>query len=158
MRLSFHGGMCCGIKHIYEMGQKPTEMCYAQEASGKAFHDVSYDFCSQDKSVYPDACPAETKLARLERYLGWLTLNRPSGIVEVTLICSGEGYYDQSLWVPVLIEKGFVRVTPDDGVYNSNSGNRVHVFHLYMKEGDHDPADDMDDCEDCGCYLEDCEC
>jgi hypothetical protein len=161
MILSFHGGMCCGIKHIYNLGTKPEEMCEAEPATGKKFNDVSYDYCRQDVSVYPDERPAETKLERMDRYLTWLSEYRPSGIVEVAIVQDGSSWMDQSKWIPLLKERGFREVTPKQGVYNSNSGNRVHVYHLYMEKGDYDPFDDEDfddyDDYDDSCD-DDCDC
>lgn len=136
MRLSHHGGMCCGIKHIFEMGQSPDEMAIAL-SKDHAFQDadIQYDWTTQKQSAYPEPCPKETKLERLDRYLNYLREYRPGGIVEVTLVTSGElgEHSQQKLWIPVLEERGFVEVTPDGGVYNSNSWNRVRVFHLYME-------------------------
>ena len=136
MRMSFHGGMCCGIKHIFELNFGGLDdLCDALPEVRKNNSDCSYYWTQQDERVFTDAAPAETKLKRLDRYLEWLKLHRPSGIVEITLVTPTHGSYSQLVWVPVLKERGFREVTPEGGVYNSNSGNYVRVFHLYTKNG-----------------------
>lgn len=137
MRISFHGGMCCGIKHIFELGKCPTIIREPLEKIGNGkpcIYDVTYDWCRQDERFFREEAPAETGDKRLDRYLEYLQEHRPGGIVEITLVTPGKGWWSQEAWVPVLVERGFVEVTPEGGVYNSNSGNKVRVFHLYMKD------------------------
>lgn len=157
MHLSFHGGMCCGVKHIYEMGTNPEALNYSFEAVNTCNADINYTYTMQDKRLYPNAAPNETGIERLDRYLAWLKEYRPSGIVEIILTCEGflGPYTDQSKWVPILEERGFKKVTPEGGVYNSNSGNQITIFHLIMAEGD---APDEDDEDDVCCDDDDCDC
>lgn len=132
MIISFHGGMCCGIKHIYDMGN-PDTMCSPITATKKRlYHDVNYTYSRQDLNFFTDEAPAETKLQRLDRYLAFLRDRRPGGIVEIVLVAQDDWYWKYSLWEPLLLERGFVKVGPE--VFNSNSDNKIQVFHLIMED------------------------
>lgn len=134
MKIGFHGGMCCGIKHIFELNADPDYLLEALSKKIATSNDVNYEYSSSEENFFTDAAPEETRLKRLDRYLDFLRGRRPSGIVEITLVTPGPGYWTQEKWVPIITERGFIEVTPEGGVYNSNSGNKVRVFHLYMKE------------------------
>lgn len=97
-----------------------------------ARHDVLYEYCDQEERVMLTGAPAQTYEERLDHYLNFLREWRPRGIVEISLITPGGSDYSQHLWVPIIEKRGFVEVTPEGGVPNSNSGNKVRVFHLYM--------------------------
>jgi hypothetical protein len=131
MKMSFHGGMCCGIRHIYDMGE-PDEVCDALPALSRPnYHDINYSRCDQNVRVYHFDAPKETKVKRLDRYIDFLKEYRRAGVAEIVLCHNPGRCYDQGEWVPILKEKGFIEVTPEGGVHNSNSGNRIRVFHLY---------------------------
>jgi hypothetical protein len=128
--IKLHGGACCGIKHIHSMGDGPDEVLSARlELTGtntsygriatKGVNDAHADTYPED-FFYPSA-PKETRLARLERILAFLKKERPNGIVEIVITTS------QHLWYSPLERLGFVRVTE---AINSNTGNRIVVFHL----------------------------
>lgn len=134
MRLACHGGMCCGIKHIFEMGLYPAFPVPALKEVGSNTDDISYNFARQDKRFFHPAAPVETHVERLDRYLAFLDSRRPSEIVEITLVLKGS--HAQTMWVPIIEERGFREVTPEGGVYNSNSGNCVGVFHRYTRDGE----------------------
>ncbi len=132
MRLGFHGGMCCGIKHIFELGTDPDSMCGPLKKKESLSDDVTYDYVCSDTNFFTDEAPEESKKDRLDRYLSFLSVRRPCGIVEITLITPRHSL-SQKKWIPIITERGFKEVTPEDGIYNSNSGNRIRVFHLYME-------------------------
>lgn len=128
MRLAFHGGLCCGIKTIFEMGygsQAPYETVEALEAlEGPQNHDqYAYEVAS-DKRFFHDAAPEETRLERLDRYLAFLSAHRPSGAVEVTVV-GHDHDYSQEVWFPLLEERGFKEMVK---FKNSNSGNKVRWY------------------------------
>jgi hypothetical protein len=135
MRIGLHGGMCCGIKHIFELGNSPDNIVPAKTGGDKKIYsDVNYTYESSELNFFYKAAPEETYLKRFDRYLKFLEEERPAGIVEVSLVTPGTVYtWTQAKWVPVITERGFKEVTPEGGVYNSNSGNKVRVFHLYME-------------------------
>lgn len=131
MYISRHGGHCCGIKHIYGFTYPPTSVVAADNTTDSSF---SSDHCHPGETVKGiGPCPKETAEARFVRTICWLEDRRPSGIIEVVLASQSYGGRNAQLvtWPPVLRKYGFVRVTPKDGVENSNSGNRLHVYHRY---------------------------
>lgn len=90
------------------------------------------DVDSNDRFFFPGA-PVETPVERLDRYLEYLRKYRPRGIVEVCLADDEDddiAYRQTPLWRPVLEERGFREV---NNCMNSNSGNRVFVFHKNME-------------------------
>lgn len=136
MYIKLHGGACCGIKHIHSMATQPSAIIDAREALtgddtsfGRRFPNGVNDAHADD---YPEdffcaAAPEETYTARLDRLLAFIKGHRGNGgIVEIVLVSS------QSVWFPLLEERGFKRVTPDNGVKNYNTSNHLHVFHLYQ--------------------------
>jgi hypothetical protein len=68
MRMIFHGGRCCGFKHIYGLGTRPD---YNVDARAKQTSAADYDGCemSVNRDFYIEACPRETYLKRLDRYV-----------------------------------------------------------------------------------------
>lgn len=136
MMLVFHGGKCCAIRHIHTLYYSPTaihESVPGPEA-GSDIHIPDPDrhgaHIKSNLSFYPYALPKETGIERLDRYLAFLEMHRPGGIVEVTLSDVGEtGIGQNKNWSPVLLERGFKEVNT---IKNSNTGNIVHVWHLNM--------------------------
>lgn len=129
MMLVFHGGLCCGMKTIFNMDKDPHGMEPELEAlpplklaNDQYGHDVASDL-----SFYRSAAPSETRVERLDRYLDFLDDNRPKGVVEIVLANSkifGTAQVDN--WRPILEERGFREV---NNCLNSNSGNRIFIFH-----------------------------
>jgi len=128
-RISRHGGHCCGVKHIYGFHCYPeTTVDLSVEKSDSGFiNDHSYP----GKNVTGiGPCPKETCKDRLTRTIVWLEERRAEGIIEVVLASNNANQIEK--WGPLLTsEFGFVRVTPELGVRNSNSGNRLQVYHRY---------------------------
>lgn len=134
LKLVFHGGECCGMKHIFGFyGNKPNSPQPAIEKLVKANkHDFYGISVRSDLPFFSEHAPEETTLERLDRYLDFLRRNRPSGIVEV---CLGDWNCipQKTHWHEPLTERGFKLVNEN---FNSNSGNEFQVYHLNMNEGE----------------------
>lgn len=133
MMLVFHGGECCGIKHIYGMGCHPGAIHDKHDPNEHEAHDDE-DQCGERVnsrlSFFNEDAPEETYVERLDRLIAFCRSERPQGIIEITLAVSPDldRYYDQvTAWQPYLEARGFREV---NSCMNSNSDNRVYVFHL----------------------------
>lgn len=115
------------------MTSGPNNFHAALAKSKEINHDVMGDPVTSDLRLFHEAAPAESGADRLDRYLTFLKKHRPRHIVE---ICLGEGRYcDQTAWYGPLEERGFKRVT---SAMNSNSGHKVHIYHLVIDEEEDD--------------------
>ena len=141
------GGSCCGLRHIYNFGNKPE---YRIPAYKTAKYGGSHG--NRDHDAIKVEFPAQTCKERLASVLEKLRKTEFYGIVQVTLVdgYAGEGsnkrdpkgrvqaqyltpgWYNQRKWFPILQDHGF-RVV--NRWFNSNSGNYVKCFQLRM-----DPA------------------
>jgi len=136
MRLAFHGGMCCGIKTIYELGF-PNDTSPPLTKKDKDNSDVGYSAVKPTHSFFTDAAPKETNLERLDRFIAFCKTNRPAHIIEVALADHpANNYkagsvscypYQTKLWGQILTDRGFKKVTESK---NSNSDNVVSIWHL----------------------------
>lgn len=145
MRLAFHGGMCCGIKTVFDMGYSPNHNVEElfEDNDPHDDPDMSYEEVSSFTRFFTDAAPQETGRRRLERYIRYMEEHRPNNILECVLANydsgGGSKMYDQQLnWGPTLLELGFKMVNSHK---NSNSGNSVFVYHKNI-------GDDISDDED----------
>lgn len=120
MRLILHGGKCCGIKHIYDLGYSAMDMERAKRETTE-LPDEGARYMSSVRPFFYPAAPAETKGARLDRYLAFLDENRPRGVCEIILS-------DWQLvgWRSFIESRGFKLVNK---CKNSNSGNTIHIYH-----------------------------
>jgi len=133
LKISFHGGKCCGIRHIYGFTYFTTQNSLEPELlandkfewSDRYGHDVS-----SANNVFHKAAPAESLYERLDRYIKFLRWYRPGGVVEVCLAKS-KNYFDQiAMHEAELFKHGFHLVT--ELPYNSNSKNVIRIYHLVM--------------------------
>jgi hypothetical protein len=138
MDLVCHGGHCCGIKHIYDLGVSPNSIRYGRP--GVEYTTDPFWFSngagdtSPGKRFYLPALNKEKAWRRLDRYLKYLDERRPKGIVEVVVISAGPNcptpyfpYYQQHKnWRRTLLKRGFKKVNECE---NSNSGAILHVYH-----------------------------
>jgi hypothetical protein len=137
MRLGYHGGLCCGVKTIFEMGT-PGTVAVPLDEYEQADDDLSGEEISSDSPFFTGAAPSENNVERLDRYLAYLKKYRPRGIVEICLATNPrdpQDYWSQEYWFKPLKERGFKMVTEGP---NSNSGNIIHIFHLVMNYNDDD--------------------
>lgn len=127
MRIANHGGKCCGIKTIHYMGVSPgsTEWTWRKDEENPCFRDYSGGDVSSEYNFFHLAAPSETAGERFDRYLKYLRVRRPKGIVEVVLT----KHLQVGGWEPFLLERGFKRVQEFE---NSNSGAILRVYHLVM--------------------------
>lgn len=120
MRLILHGGKCCGMKCIYDLGYYPTEIV-PRKRKTKKLKNEGAAYLSSPKSFFYEAAPEETKGQRLNRLLEFLDEKRPKGICEIVL-----ADWQLVAWRDFIKARGFVEVNK---CMNSNSGNSIHVFH-----------------------------
>lgn len=139
-KIAFHGGECCGIKIIHSLGDNPDLIAEGIDEESRSEKEANPDqygrSVSSSLNMYNYDAPEETVLARIDRYIGFIRAERPQGIVEIVLAQSepdedGDCCPDQvNVWHDILVGgRGFREVT---SCHNSNSGNRVHVYHLVM--------------------------
>lgn len=134
MKISFHGGKCCGIKIIHNMGSNPNEILPERDYGDKPVYfdrDKYGEDVSSDLMFFYGKVPKETYLKRLDRFIAFLDKHRPKGVIEITL--SDYDVYGQpnnfnqvAKWEPLLLERGFVLVTK---CLNSNSNNNIYIYH-----------------------------
>lgn len=95
IRITHHGGECCGIKHICHLGHSPDYIVYGRKERASILHyDRHGDPVYSSQNVYHKAMPKEKTGERFDRYLDMLRHVRPFGIVEVTLVVNfGGGFH-----------------------------------------------------------------
>ena len=134
LKISFHGGKCCGIRHIHGFPHWPYQKSLEPEL------EANNEFSSLDRqgfdvssatNVFYKAAPAESLYDRLSRYITFLREFRPGGVVEVCLAKSRKEDFDQiAMHEAELFKHGFHLVT--ELLYNSNSKNVIRIYHLVM--------------------------
>lgn len=123
--LACHGGLCCGIKHIYHFGTGDT-------TKKKLPAKLAHSYGAGNKNLYTEEAPTETAARRLKRIVAFKDRKWPYGIIEVVLTDyasygnSSDSVNQVKYWQPVLEKLGFKLVSK---CYNSNSGNNDYVFH-----------------------------
>lgn len=131
MKMTFHGGNCCGIKHISGMGEGPDKLCFGKNETEPRTEYIEGEEVSSEWDVFSESRPVESGEDRLKAMLNYLSQWRSKGIVEITLVLmESDSNFSQRAWVPVLEKLGFREV---NSCFNSNSGNIVHVYHLNME-------------------------
>lgn len=99
-----HGGGCCGVSHIYNFNNTPT------------------NYAGPD-SYLPTHNPAHTGAKQFELCLQNIRRSRSSGMIEIVLL----DYQDRN-WKKIVTEAGFEKV----GTFiNSNTSHRLNVYHYY---------------------------
>ena len=138
-----HGGKCCGIKTIWCLGYSPgstaapidpwvgdPECGDTEEFEGYEFLINDNDVCGYDVDPYQRfftaGAPKESNGERVERYIRFVKKFRPKHLIEVAMVDE-----DQPGWKGWFEERGFKLVSE---FRNSNSGNKVKVYHLVVNE------------------------
>lgn len=125
MYLSYHGGACCGVKHVWGLPSQPNYPTGALEGGERTGGGVS--------RLYTLPCPRETGEERLDRHIRFLERSNPWGILEI--ICNeSTGLYgskQNSNWREALKARGFNEVSVSK---NSNTVNTIHVWHKVFDE------------------------
>lgn len=131
MRISLHGGNCCGIKHIHDLGRYPTVLkCAARkprkmtsfgqsETSGT--NDMIHRNVRGKCDFFNEAAPQELYEDRFDRFVKFIKDKRPNGIIEVVINPS------QKAWEPILKKHNFKKVSSGT---NSNTYGTIIVYHL----------------------------
>lgn len=151
MRITHHGGGCCGIKQICMLGCSPDDVMYKTaapehlgEAKGYARRDADGRGADSTTNIYWFERPTEKAGERFDAYLEFLKKYRPCSLVEVTIVPYEDSAKDddeewweeyQKTWIPFLKKRGFKRVAK---FANSNSGNHIEVYHLILEDSDWD--------------------
>ncbi len=130
MILTFHGGLCCGIKTIHGFSNTTDWNCDALDEIGADNRDQAASQSHQNERFFHEAAPQETALERLDRYLEYCDRRRPQGVIEVVLAASD--WAQLPAWEPVLLERGFKMVT---SAKNSNSNNTIYIYHRVNDNG-----------------------
>ena len=137
MKIGYHGGKCCGIKTIFNMGYKP-ESLVPKQAEIK-YNDALHGLDARGRLVnsamdmyWGPELPEQSGKDRLIAYLEFLKVKRPSGLVEIALAETISDYTNQAPWFPVLEELGFKCTARWK---NSNSSNWCSTWHLVMFDG-----------------------
>lgn len=132
MKIGLHGGNCCGIKVISELGYYPFTMMAARKGSSTMtsfgqhpFSAGSNDMINYNKRGKCDffnlAAPKESCEERFKRLVTFIKEHRKHHLIEVTTNVV------QKKWYPILEELGFKVVTKFN---NSNTASQVTVHHL----------------------------
>ena len=133
LKISFHGGKCCGIRHIHGFTHWPLQESLEPELLANDEFE-SLDRNGRDVSsatnVFYKAAPKESLYDRLSRYIEFLREFRPSGVVEVCLAKSKDSFDQIAIHEAELFKHGFHLVT--ELLYNSNSKNVIRIYHLVM--------------------------
>ena len=142
MSLVYHGGRCCGVKHIYHLGHDKKGI---EPKLKKLPTTRGMDLCETSNAgrfFWPKA-PRETALNRLIRYVEFTKEQRPQGCIEIIL--DEEQEYE---WEDVLIKDlGFKMVTEfvNSSTYETlrvyhrtynHESNRIIIPNYYKPEGD----------------------
>jgi hypothetical protein len=140
MKIMFHGGKCCGVKHIFGLGTSPTSLLSPRTGVDKDDDDYEGpydptadgdDFRTDGPEWFDEDAPRESHEKRLERYLEFIRKHQPGCLVEV-IICTSGTFYNQSAWKPVLEKNGFKEVI---SWTNSNSGATLTKYCLVFEKG-----------------------
>ena len=133
LKISFHGGKCCGLKHIHGFTHYPFVKALEPELLANNEFE-SLDRYGRDVSsatnVFHKAAPAEPLYDRLSRYIQFLREFRPGGVVEVCLAKKKDDFDQIAMHEAELFKHGFRLVT--ELPYNSNSKNVIRIYHLIM--------------------------
>src|SRR4051812_5768139 len=115
MKITLHGGDCCGIKHISGLGLMPKMMLCARKATYRTsfgfipFSPAENDMMRSNRNGRMDFfhldAPKESYEDRFKRFVEFIKKNRSQGIIEVVLNTG------RVLWVPIIQELGFKPVS-----------------------------------------------
>lgn len=125
MHLGYHGGHCCGIKTIRNLGVGPDFIYSSSLFTGDDRHVDGTTF-STSISFFKGTLPKETNDKRLVRLIYACEEKRKHGIIEVVVSSNLNGFDQHERWKPVLEKLNFKLV---NSCLNSNTGNTIFVYH-----------------------------
>lgn len=126
MYLSFHGGFCCGVKHLFGFLTSPKTTITINHEFFKKYEDDCNKYSIHDwlindliGSLKKNKSGIKTNKDLLKFYIDYIGEGQ---CIEVCLI-----QYQKRRWKETLFEFGFKQITT---FKNSNSKNTVYVYHL----------------------------
>lgn len=137
-----HGGFCCGVRTIHNLGYpedggpdhmlpeiKKRTMEDTKEENALGPYKQRPNTVAVNRNIYQLDAPRESRLERLKRYISWYLGSRVYGVIEVVIADDEDDPdCDQTIcWEKPLADLGFKLVT---SCYNSNSCNRIYIYHL----------------------------
>lgn len=124
--MRYHGGYCCGIKHIHGFGmniaRKEPEINSKPVPLEGGTYIVNIRADKWGSPLTKEPIPEESTVERLDRYLKWCEEQHRFGVTEATLTAG-----QAKVWEEILLQRGFKKVTE---CLNSNSCNRICIYHL----------------------------
>ncbi len=156
-RVTRHGGLVCGCKHIQgfhrygpsaKMEKRDPSLFYQRDLHGEVTRALLPGYTNDlfVGNTSDNKWPEETGEERLKRIVLRLKQSWRGHRIEAVLkagrypedtekmtpkqITERWGASGQILWEPLLLELGFIRVGPQ--FYNSNSGNWLRTYHLFI--------------------------
>lgn len=132
--LLYHGGQCCGIKHLYGFQQSSKDKMPKMEKWVRKYKPdcrCINDAYGINGPFFQIEAPAETALKRFKRLVDHWKLKINNGILEVVLADNAKytniGLQQTENWGEHVLAAGFKLVS---SCKNSNSSNRINVYHL----------------------------
>ena len=127
MRVNTHGGMCCGVKHIFSFPGNPDWQCSALEGR-IVYQGAGPEMDNPGENFYPGPRDKESGSERLKALLEYVDEKKTSHLLEVIL-----HKYTATNWDALLKKHGFRLVTV---FHNSNTHNtELHVYHRVTYNG-----------------------
>lgn len=136
-----HGGGCCAIRCIRNLGTEPTA-CLPEQSSvsnvvrSERWHrDLHGKGLGKKDNLFTCERPKEKAIERFDAAVDYIEGWRRQGLIEVVIrVGYDPDKYDpmppdfnsQKRWIPLLRRRGFRRVNI---VKNSNTHAVVHVYH-----------------------------
>lgn len=131
MRISLHGGDCCGIKHIHGLGYYPDTYLsarkkrkmtsFGQQPYNNGINDMIHKNARGKSDFFNEAAPMETSEARFSRFVDFIKAKRPNGMIEIVLNTH------QMAWKPIITAMGFLSGPSGK---NSNTAMVITAYHL----------------------------
>jgi hypothetical protein len=135
LKIAFHGGKCCGIRHIHGFNYYPSQNHLEPALKNDQKNILSLDRAGVDVSsslnVFYKEAPEESLYERLDRYIKFLKEFRPGGVIEVCLARQPNNFDQIKLHEEELFKHGFSVAT--ELLTNSNTGNTIRIYHLITK-------------------------
>lgn len=125
LKLTNHGGRCCGVKHLHEFPYSPDHNVAAYDGGTKSGGSGYEQMVNPGKPFRYVKYPKQTGLERLKAVLAECKKQQPRGLVEVILSVSSA-----SQWNKHLLELGFKKGPKFE---NSNTYTTLQVYYLVNK-------------------------
>ena len=143
-KLVHHGGKCCGIKTLYNLGADPTSVASSLDLVPWDNSDATGEDVHCNQRFFTGEAPQETYLERVQRYIAYCKKRRPAGLIETCIVVNCDiGWLTQDTWVKPLEKLGFIQALE---WRNSNTGRLIRMYYLaYNETGHNDENSFVDD-------------